>query len=426
MRTPLRSVMTAALAASLFAMLPAPVAGQESYKGFWQELSEARSERALRIGPLRMFPALSISDVGYDSNVYYREDSNEVVSDYTAVLSPSVKSYLLLGSTAILSFNENPEYNFFAGEKQLRSFTNSYESSLRLHLPLGFVVSGSYEDSRHVRRSYSEFDRRIKDVMRGVKLDAFWETYRGTALGVSLQRREYSYRSLADGEADVDYAANLDRTEDSGFLEFDYRIFSRSFLFLRAGLTDYSFDHAESIWRDAGSFEAAGGIRLPITGRLKGALSFGWKKFTPDSVDRKEFSGLIGEGSVDYRIGKFAFSLGYVRNNFFSYIDQAYYYVEDRYKGGVSFYLTSFIRMDYNKSRSRMAYPEPFEYLYGGEAFLIDSREDTIDNDQVGLVVRISGTIGIGVNMNFYRRDSNAPGYNIKRDFIGAYLTYAF
>ncbi len=422
----LRPVLFVLLASALAAVFPSAAAGQETYRSFWQELEEARSDKTFRLGPVRFFPVFRISDVGYDSNVYYREGTAEVVSDYTAVLSPSLKTVLPVGSSAILSFTENPEYNFFAREKDLRSFTNSWASSLRLRLPLGLVLSGTYLDERHVRRSYSEFEHRMQDVMRGIKADAFVETRRGSALGVSLERREFSYRSLGDDASDAQYAANLDRTEDSGFVELDYRVFSRSFLFVRGGLTDYSFDHLQSAWRNAGSVEVYGGIKLPLTGSLKGGLSLGWKKFTPDSEERRGFSGLIGEGSVDYRAGKFAFSLGYVRDNFFSYIDKAYYYVENRFKGGVSFYLFPFLRLDYTLNRSRMSYPEAYEFIYGGETVYVPSRRDTIGNSQVGLVVRISGDIGLGVNMNFYRRESNAPGYDIDRDFIGAYLTYAF
>lgn len=421
----LRKVWLAAgLAAGFVIGLAGTVGGQDVHKTFWQEEEEARSDKALRFGPLRLFPVIQISELGYDSNVYYSE--NRVVSDFVATPSPSLKAYMLFGSTVIMSFTENPEYNFFVKESQLRAFTNSYSAALRLRLPGGFVLSGSYDDSSHIRRAYDELEGRIKDKGRGLKLNAFWETWRGTSLGVAYSETDYTYAGLGGDDTEEGYNLTLDRTEKTGYAEFDYRIFTQSYLFLRAGVSKYEFDYAVSAWRDSKAYKAVAGLRLPLTGRARGSLTIGWKKFMPDSPDRKVFSSLVGDGSVDFRIGRFGLNAGYVRDIYFSYLDQAFYYVENRVKGGLSFYLTEFLRIDYNKSYSRMSYPEPVSLYDDGVLVTVDSRLDRVGSDQVGLVVRVSGSFGLGVNMNFYRRDSNAPGYNINRNFLGAYLTYDF
>lgn len=400
--------------------------GQQTHKNFWQELDEVRNGRSIRVGPLRIFPVFRVSEAGYDSNVYYRDSRDEVVPDYTAVLSPTIRAFWLFGDSAVLSFTENPEYSFFAKEETLRAFTNSYASELRLRLLGGLVLSGSYEDSRHLRRAYSEFDRRVRDLRQGMRMEAFWETPRGTALGLSLDKFDFSYKTADSGVPDPEYGAALDRTEKSGFFEFDYRLFSQSFLFLRAGFSEYEFVHPEFAGRNATSFQAVGGIRLPVSGRVRGGLSLGWKKFTPESPDRKVFSGLVGEGDVDFRIGILAFKLAYLRDNFFSYLDQAYYYIEDRITAGVRLYLTSFLRLDYARSYGRLSFPEPVLVWQEGLPVVVESRQDTLNTDQIGLVLRISGSFGLGLNLNLYRRGSNAPGYNIDRNFFGAYLTYDF
>jgi hypothetical protein len=73
-----------------------------------------------------------------------------------------------------------------------------------------------------------------------------------------------------------------------------------------------------------------------------------------------------------------------------------------------------------------MDYPEPQEVWYGGEMFVIDRREDVHRTFSVGPVVRVVGTVGLGLTYNFYRRTSNAPGFNVRRNFVGAFLTYEF
>jgi hypothetical protein len=44
----------------------------------------------------------------------------------------------------------------------------------------------------------------------------------------------------------------------------------------------------------------------------------------------------------------------------------------------------------------------------------------------VGPVFRIGGTVGLGLTYNLYRRTSNAPGFDVRRNFAGAFLTYEF
>ncbi len=34
--------------------------------------------------------------------------------------------------------------------------------------------------------------------------------------------------------------------------------------------------------------------------------------------------------------------------------------------------------------------------------------------------------VGLGLNYNFYKRTSNAPGFDVRRNFVGAYVTYEF
>jgi hypothetical protein len=73
-----------------------------------------------------------------------------------------------------------------------------------------------------------------------------------------------------------------------------------------------------------------------------------------------------------------------------------------------------------------MSFPEPQEIGIGGGVVVIDDRRDVQRNFSVGPVVRLSGTVGLGLTYNFYRRTSNAPGFDVRRNFIGAFITYEF
>jgi len=398
----------------------------QSYQNFREEYDGIRERARLRLGPLRVIPVFRLSEVGYDSNVYFREEGSEVVPDFTATFSPEARGYWLLGSSIILSVTENPEYLFYAKEEGLRAFTNSFSTGLRMLALRSFSLSADYHVLSHVRRATSELDQRIQDTVTGGTAGFFFETPRGTAVGFTGSIEDFRYKDVASGAPDDIYALALDRRETSAAVELYYRVFSESFFFTIAGWTRYEFVFPESAWRDASSFEVSAGLRFPLLGRARGTLSLGWKSFQPESPERKPFSGLVAATDVSFRFGRLGINLGYVRDNTFSYNESAYYYVDGRVRAGLAFYVAPFLRIDGSVQSGTMDYPEPQEIWYGGGPVIVEHREDVYRTFSVGPVVRVAGTVGLGLTYNFYRRTSNAPGFNVRRNFIGAFLTYEF
>ncbi len=418
---------TAWAAAGLVLVLGAAVrlSGQ-SYRPFQEEYDSIRAQTKIRLGPLRLGPVVRVFDVGYDSNIYFSGDREEAVRDFTATLSPEIRAHWLAGRSLILSATENPEYVAYARERALRTFSNSFSAGLRW-LALGrFSLSAEYHDLGHVRRVLSELDHRIRDTATGGKASLFFETPRGTAIGLSGGVDDFRYEDVASGVPDESYGQALDRRETLVSLEAYYRVFSRSHLFSAVVWKRYDFSYAGSAWRDAASIEASGGLRFPLVGSARGTIRFGWKSFRPDDALRKPFSGLVAGTAVSFRLGRFAVNLGVDRDNNFSYIESAYYYVDTRARAGLSFYLLRALRLDAGVDYGTMLYPEPQEVWVDGVPVVLDDREDVQMNVSFGPVVRIFRTAGFGLTYNFYRRTSNAPGFNVRRDFVGAFVTYEF
>lgn len=414
------------LAAALLALLGAARLSAQTYRSFREEAEAVRAAARLRLGPLRLAPAFRLSEVGHDSNVYYREDGGEVVGDFTATLAPEVAAHWLAGRSLILSVTESPEYLFYAREEGLRAFSNSLSGRLRLLVLRNLSLTGGVHRLSHVRRSLSELDRRIRDTSAGGEAAVFFETARGTAFGLTGSVDDFRYQDVASGAPDDLYARALDRRESSAGLEAYYRVFSRSHLFAAAGWTRYEFAYEESAWRDAESFEVAGGFRFPLAGRARGTVRLGWKSFRPDSPDRAPFAGLVAETEVALRSGRFAVTLGFDRDNAFSYNESAYYYVDSRARAGLSIYLAPFLRLDGAARYGTMTYPEPQEVWSDGVLVVVDEREDVQTVLSAGPVVRVAGTVGLGLTWNAYARTSNAPGFDVRRTFVGAFLTYEF
>ena len=413
------------LAAALVVLLAGVRLSGQSYRSFRDEF-DAIQQTKLRFGPLRLVPVIRIYDVGYDSNVYFADEGSPAVADATATLSPEIRAYWLLGRSIILSATENPEFVAHARETALRSFSNSFSASLRGLALRRFSLSAEYHDLSHVRRSLSELGRRIRDTVSGATGSLFFETPRGTAIGVSGGVDDLRYLDVASGDPDDIYGRSLDRRETAAGFEVYYRIFSRSHFFSTVMWRSYDFRYPESAWRDASSIEASGGVRFPLAGWARGTVRFGWKSFRPDSPDERPFSGLVAGTDVFLRLGRVALTLGLDRDNAFSYIESAYYYVDTAARAGLSLYLFRSFRLDASVAYETMAYPEPQEIGVDGVPVILERREDAQRTFSAGPVVRISGTVGLGLTFNVYRRTSNAPGFNIRRNFVGAFVTYEF
>ncbi len=390
------------------------------------EWTSIRQGPGFRFGPLKIVPALRLLDVGYDSNIYYRAVENEVVADYTAVLSPEVKAYWPVGNSLFLYVTENPEYLFLLNETGLRTFTNNLSSGLRLLALRRFSLSADYHARKHVRRSTSEFERPVESAAKGWDGGLFFETARGTSIGVRAASEDLRHRDIAAPGPEDYFARTLDRREASAAFELYYRVFAESRLFASVRMSRDEFRDPASAWRNARSVRAMAGIRFPLLGRATGQVSLGWKAFAPESPDREPFSGLVSATDVRLRLWRLGIDLGYVRDNYYSYLENAYYYVEDRFRGGVSFYLLPFLRLDAGFQGGTLDYPEPQIVWHQGQPVLVPDRRDTHRTWSAGLVVRLAGNAGLGLSYNLYGRTSNAPGYDIDRGFLGASLTYDF
>jgi hypothetical protein len=426
MKSPFKTP-AAPLAGGLVLLLvwAARLSGQ-SYVPFREEAEAIRQQTRFRLGPLRVVPFLRLSDVGYDTNVYYSDERREAVADLTATLSPELRGYWLGGGSLIFSVLENPEYVAYARESDLRAFTNSVSASLRWLALRRFSLSAEYHDFSHVRRIQSEFEHRIRDTTRGAQGSLFFETPRGTVFGVTAAVDDFRFEDVTAGPPDPAYHLALDRRETSLAAEAYYRVFSRSYLFSRVAWSRYAFVHEVSAWRDAAAIEASGGFRFPLVGRARGTIRFGYKSFRPDDPLRRSFAGLVAGTAVTLRVGRLGVELGLDRDLAFSYLESAYYYVDTRVRAGLSLYLFRSLRIDARGGTGTMTYPEPVEVWDDGIPVLIDGRRDRQWDISVGPVLRIFRTAGFGLAYNFYRRTSNAPGFNIRRDFVGAFITYEF
>jgi len=398
----------------------------QDYQSFRYELHYVLENTKLRIGPFRIFPTFNFTNVGYDDNVYYQQEEDNPVADYTATFSPEFRLYFLFRNKLIFSITENPEYVYYYEQKRERRWNNTLSSAFKLLLLNRFVLSGSYSYQDRRYRASSEFDVRANELRESYKGSLFYETPRRTSFGVSASLDKISYEDITLPGEDMYLSCDLNRQEREGNFQFYYRVFSDSFFFISGGYSEYNFEYIQSQWRDSYSYQVFSGIRFPLFGRMRGALSLGYRKLLPRQEGKKGFSGLIGNTSFAFRIMRFGLRFQYARDFRFSYWTDSIYYIEDRYGSGVSFYLSRFLRLDYNFLYGENNYPEITIVQLPDGHFKEIKRKDIYRIHTAGFVLRIIKRTGIGIMVNIWERESNYYWANRNRNFLGGYVTYEF
>jgi len=397
-------------------------ASGQSYEAFQSEWTRVTQNAAFHLGPFQAFLSFDLRRVGYGDNVYFEE---RPIKDFTATLVPSLTFYLPLRRRAIFYFRESPEYTFYLRESGMREFTNGYGAGGKVLLFNRFVLSGDFERQSRIQAISVELGRPTRETRVATSAGLFYETARRTSLGLTGSIQKSSYADVSSDSGEIPLSSVLDRTERTAAVELYYRIRSEAFWFVKAGLTDYRFVlSAES--RDATSAQVLTGIRFPILGRISGTVSLGYKKFDPKAPGRASYAGLIADSLIEARTGRFSVRAGFRRDLGFSYFENAFFYIEDGFSAGGSFYPAGFVRLDYSYNQSRLGYPgiEAAAAFAGGP--VTGPRTDRLWTHSAALVFRVLRTAGLGIQAAMDRWTSSVPGWDRDRIYAGVYLTSRF
>ena len=405
---------------------PSPAHGQE-YRSFRWERTNVENLTRFQVGPFRLYPTIRIREIGYDDNVYRQEESDEIISDFTATFSPEAEVFVLYKDWLILYLKENPEYVYFAKEERERSLNNRFNLGYKVHLFNKLVFTGDFIYNFTRVRATSEFDVRANQVFIRYEGGLFYETPRETSFGITSSIQGYNYEDeLIPGE-DIYYSRILNRTEADIRGEFYYRLRQNTFFFANFGYTDYDFKYDESKVKNSYSFDAIAGVRFPIIGSIRGSLALGYKNFVPRSGNQEHFYGVIGNASLEARIRRFNFRAQFSKDVQFSFWTNNIFFVEYRYGGGLSFYVTRSIRLDYDYSNGDNRYHGEVLIRLPDESYEIVQRSDNYNSHRLGIVFRVIRNTGLGLTLNSWERSSNDYRYGKRKSlFIGGYITYDF
>ncbi len=361
---------------------------------------------------LYISPTLSITDLGYTSNIYSYQDIEE--PDWTADVGIKLNAAVIIKDRFILMIDEFPYYSFYLKNKKEEAFNNKFQFAVYTHLGrfnLNYKLNLSYTRER----PNSEFGVRTRFNERN---HAFAIDYgRHDRFFVDLyaarnQRKYTDNRYLGDYDL-----SHLDQEETVLGATLNKRIFTRTML--RLNYEYYTYRFLQSSQKDGIGGKLSLGIDFPEISSIKGSLRFGWKSFFPKNPVYKDYLKPFGSGTLSIRMLKrFKFHFNYLVDNFFSFWNADQYFDERSFAGGVEFYLSGRLKVGYEYRWGNLS----FKNLTGGNV----NRTDDFYRSSVSIGLRIFKKMGIALAYNIYYADSTQPGFTRKYSFIGGNIIHEF
>ncbi len=347
------------------------------------KLEPPELDQYLRWGFLRVRPGFSVSNLGYDDNIFRSRE--EKVGDYTARLSPRMDGLVLLGDRAFLSFKEQFDYTLYL-ENNDQNYSNN-RASAKFTLPLGdfgFIADLMLNDYRW--RPIDQEDVRAKleenRIGLGLVLLPGWRTE--IEIGQSIT--DFSHFDPDFTSAGQSISERLDRRERASTLELSYHLMGRTNLLLSGLSKDIEFDYdypslEEDIDRNTQEWRALGGISLGEGGSLTGSLRIGWARIDARDPAIPDLSEVIGEIELVFRPGSSTkIMLEGERLPGFAVYDVNSYFLHTGAELSIVHYLNSLLGLEVGSGAGRLTFPE-------GESGT--AREDRIRMYEGGIRFRI-------------------------------------
>jgi hypothetical protein len=391
----------------------------DTWKG--RELEALWRKAPWHFGPLKIQPAIVLSNMGVDSNIYY--SPSEPIKDYTMTAGPAVTFYLPIYRKFILSGTASPQYVYYVKTARERTWNYYLTGSAALSLRRVFLAfDWKYSDARE--RWNTEIDIRPRRKEDGLGGSFLVQTSYRTSLSVGFRQAKYDYENLNFDLFNV--RDRLNRKEQYVDLSAYYQVTTRTKFLLDFEYGMFKFDFADTAaFKDSRSRAAYGGLEFSPTGRIRGKARVGYKIFDIKNPEGTDYQGVVGDAQISVRLAKpLVVRASCTRDVNFSLWYNNAYYLGSTIGPGASLYVLRFVRLDYDYSLGRNRYPEAQPEGGGGGANV--KRLDDFRIHSVGIYFRIKKNVALGVIGSRWVRISNLAYENDKRYFLGLNLTYDF
>ncbi|HVH54923.1 MAG TPA: outer membrane beta-barrel protein [Vicinamibacterales bacterium] len=356
-----------------------------------------------RFGPIRFTPAIEITSVGHDSNVF--NESENPKSDTTAAFGPAVQLWMRPGRTR-LAARLGGQYLYFKEFADERAWNTRNEA--KWEVPLSRVtpfIEGSYVNTQE-RQGY-EIDaraRRHDDTAAG-----------GAALHISGKSQFVLSFKRSNIKYDEDEAFRgrelaeaLNRREDLTRVEFRYALTPLTTFVVG---TDVGRDRFElTSIRDTDSIKVMPGLDIKPLALISGKVFVGYRQFNPLSAALPDYRGLVAAVEAAYVRGSTRYDVKVDHDVAYSYEALRPYYALLDTGLTVTQRVTDTWELVGRGSRQTLEYKqlEPLADTAGAtdRGYIFGA----------GLGYRVGEVLRLGADANYYTRRTEVDG---RRDYEG-------
>jgi hypothetical protein len=367
----------------------------------------------IHLGPLAVAPAIAITNVGRDSNVF--NESRDPKSDLTATVAPSAQLWLRAGR-AQLAVDSRLDAIFF--RQYSEQGTVSSVNTGRLDMVFNHFrpfVSGSY--LRLHDRPSAEIDARVQRVEQGVKMGASVRLAARTSANVSFEQNSVSFGGR-EGVVGSSLRHELDRSQQLRGVGLQYELTPLTTLVVEAQEEQTQFQFAGD--RNATGIRLFPGFVFKPTALVSGDLHVGFLRYRPADPRVPRFAGVIAAVNVRSIIaGANELTLA-VDRDLSQSIEAQVYYVQTRAGAAMTRRLNDRWNLSVSLSRLWLSYSSGapgaapatgalvgVSAIDGTSAFeIVATRPDTVSAVGLGVGYRLTRTAQVGFSVGFAHRDA--------------------
>ena len=385
-------------------------------------IEDAIAKSLFQAGAFWIQPKLNVFSA-YDSNSLLL--STDVVDDLTIQADPGVVASLPFRDRALLQIEDEVNFIYYRDTEDLRGVFNTVGARFTIGgNRVLFTIADTYQFRR--TRPSQEFD--FPTDQRSNNFDS--------SLMIGLGRKSEAVVGVQSTSTDI--ATEIVNPTDTPLSQFYDEDTFRVIGGFRRHVSEFTtflfnsyyekWDFADlSLQPDADIFGVEGGFSFAAKGNITGQAVLGYKNMVPEVEGEPEFSGLVGLGSVNFRVGeRTILGLSYSRSTPPSIVENNWFFIESRVAPNIEFYITREISVFALVAFEKNSYVEPSLIVTPTGELVPGEIDDSAIDSIVAVRFRVARIWQVFVSGTRLNRDSNAPNSDKERNVIGAGVQLAF
>jgi hypothetical protein len=369
----------------------------------------------LRIGPLMLNPAVALTSLGVDDNVFNEETNPK--RDFTFTLTPRTDLWMPVARTWIKgSINEDLVwYQKYSSE---RSGNTTYAIGWTVPLSrLSATVSAGRANTRE--RPTPEIDERAprkETTYRGL---VSYRVLAATSLGVTASRTDVRFDPTAVF-LNVSLQDALSRTTTTTGVTLSQLLTPLTTVSVEVARERVAFTNSPE--RDTRSSLVTTRVAFDPVALLKGSASFGWRRFDPVAGDVPGYRGTTASGELTYAgTGSSRITTRLFRDIQYSYDVLQPYYLQTGISLDVMQQIFGPLDVAVRWGATRLEYRDRVD-----ASAAATNRTDHVRTVGGGLGYHLGTDVRFGINVDHTNRRSPVTGRGYDGFRAGTAITYLY